>query len=152
MDNNNFTIKLFDVILPQKAFKDIKQLNMLFFVTEFLPFDMTNMLKDPMEEDEMTTELLIQIIYKSLCALQFIHSTNIMHRDIKPANILVSATNQIKICDFGLSRAIVSPDADDISKLLSLKDVHMKSLNKNNVNNFFESQGSIAIQSQTQES
>ena len=29
-----------------------------------------------------------------------------MHRDLKPSNILVTEDNQIRICDFGLSRTI----------------------------------------------
>lgn len=36
-------------------------------------------------------------------ALDFIHNiAKIAHRDIKPENILLSATDEVKISDFGL--------------------------------------------------
>jgi len=44
------------------------------------------------------------ILYNMLCAMNFIHSANIIHRDIKPANILFKNDCTIKLCDFGLSR------------------------------------------------
>ena len=37
------------------------------------------------------------------------HSANIVHRDLKPSNILTTEDCEIKICDFGLSRAIDNP-------------------------------------------
>jgi hypothetical protein len=37
--------------------------------------------------------------------LEHTHDRNIIHCDIKPANIMVTAQNQVKILDFGLSRA-----------------------------------------------
>ena len=41
--------------------------------------------------------------------IEFCHSHGVMHRDLKPQNILISDTETLKICDFGLARAFVPP-------------------------------------------
>lgn len=61
------------------------------------------MISDGVEIDE---DHAIVIFYNLLCAVNFIHSANIMHRDIKDSNILIDENCQIKICDFGLARNI----------------------------------------------
>ena len=43
-----------------------------------------------------------------LKAINYMHSINILHRDIKPENVLISKTNQVKLCDFGFARTIPS--------------------------------------------
>ena len=44
---------------------------------------------------------VIEIVYKCARALDFASQLGVIHRDIKPANILITATNDIKITDFG---------------------------------------------------
>ncbi|OHS93308.1 Extracellular signal-regulated kinase 2 [Tritrichomonas foetus] len=46
------------------------------------------------------------IFWQLLCALKYIHSAGLIHRDLKPSNILIRSDASIKVCDFGLSRAV----------------------------------------------
>ena len=74
---------------------------------EYMESDLDLLLKNNIEFSE---KHLIKVVYNSLCAMNFLHSANIMHRDIKPANLLVDADCRVKICDFGLSWSQPVPD------------------------------------------
>lgn len=47
-------------------------------------------------------------IIQMAAALHFLHSSNVVHRDLKPENVLMTATDDIKIGDFGLAREFIS--------------------------------------------
>jgi len=56
-----------------------------------------------MEEDAPHTKFL----FKNICfGLANIHCRSVIHRDIKLDNILLDASDQVKICDFGVSKII----------------------------------------------
>ncbi len=53
--------------------------------------------------NEKTSKFLFKQI---ILGIKYIHSQNIVHRDIKLENILIDIKNNIKICDFGISKIL----------------------------------------------
>merc|ERR1711920_316897 len=54
----------------------------------------------------LTSVHINMLLYNLLVGVNYLHSAGIYHRDLKPANCLVNQDCSVKICDFGLSRAI----------------------------------------------
>ncbi len=54
-------------------------------------------------------------MYRLLLGLHYMHSAKVLHRDLKPANILLNDDCSVKICDFGLSRAIAGLVSDAVN-------------------------------------
>jgi serine/threonine protein kinase len=46
---------------------------------------------------------VVEIIFKSVRALEYAHRHGVIHRDIKPGNILLSESGETKVSDFGAS-------------------------------------------------
>lgn len=42
--------------------------------------------------------------HQVLKGLKYVHTANVLHRDLKPSNLLLNASCDLKICDFGLAR------------------------------------------------
>ncbi len=49
-------------------------------------------------------------------ALGFAHKRGVIHRDVKPQNILLTASGEAKVADFGIARAVGAMAATSVSK------------------------------------
>src|SRR3954466_5143029 len=49
-------------------------------------------------------------------ALGFAHEHRVIHRDIKPQNILLTASGEVKVADFGIARAVGAMAASAVSQ------------------------------------
>ena len=59
---------------------------------------------------KLTEKISIFLFRQIILGIKHIHSQGIVHRDIKLENILIDLNNTIKICDFGISRILSSPN------------------------------------------
>ena len=98
LDNPNI-VKLVDIIVPS----NLRSFPELYIVLELCDSD----LKKLFRMEEYLSELHIKtLLYNLVVGMKYLHSAGIYHRDLKPANCLVMKDCSVKICDFGLSRAV----------------------------------------------
>lgn len=73
----------------------------LFIVSEYVP---GQTLREAMREGPLGVARAIAITRDILHALAAAHAAGVVHRDLKPDNVVLSATGQIKIVDFGIAQ------------------------------------------------
>ncbi|GAX82132.1 hypothetical protein CEUSTIGMA_g9560.t1 [Chlamydomonas eustigma] len=82
----------------------------VWMVLEYLDMDLWKMLHKHPLLLPAHPELVKYYMWQLLQGLGYCHSRRVIHRDIKPQNLLIHLKrNQIKICDFGLARAVGMP-------------------------------------------
>lgn len=103
-------VQIYDVI-PSG---DVLSFKELYIVMEICDSD----LKKLCRTDVTLTPLHVTtLLYNLLVGLQYLHSAGIYHRDLKPANCLVNQDCSVKICDFGLSRALGGEEQSSVQEL-----------------------------------
>ncbi len=50
----------------------------------------------------------VRLVLQTARAVDYAHSRSIVHRDLKPSNILVDATGQVRLLDFGIGKLLES--------------------------------------------
>jgi len=107
---HEYVVQLYDIVAPS----EMKTFNELYIVMEICDSD----LKKLCRTDVTLTPLHINtLLYNLLVGLKYLHSAGIYHRDLKPANCLVNQDCSVKICDFGLSRAIGAAEQPHLQAL-----------------------------------
>jgi len=108
--SHNNVVKIYDIVAPS----DMRTFEELYMVMEICDSD----LKKLCRTDVTLSQLHIStLLYNLLVGLMYLHSAGIYHRDLKPANCLVNQDCSVKICDFGLSRAIGLEEQQHLEEL-----------------------------------
>jgi len=96
--NHENIIGISTLLLPRsrEEFEDI------YVCHPLMETDLTTIIKSP---QGLSDEHVQFFVYQILRGLKYVHSAGIVHRDLKPRNLLVNSNCDLKICDFGLSRA-----------------------------------------------
>ena len=102
------------------SMQNMMQITFIFIVMENVQTDIRKMLNST-PKTSLSEEHIITILYNMLCALNYMHSANLIHRDLKPGNFLIDSHCNIKVCDFGLTR---------VSPLYSQAEIDLKGLKK----------------------
>lgn len=58
------------------------------------------------EVNQLSVRVRVELMIKVCEAVHHAHQRGVIHRDLKPTNILVDATGQPKVLDFGVARAV----------------------------------------------
>ena len=106
MSDNEFTPKLFDIIIPVRiSSSGAEKFSNVFLVMENFDMDLNGVFSK-IKQDSFTEQHVVTIMYNMLCAMKFLHTANVIHRDIKPSNILLTEQCNVVLCDFGLARTL----------------------------------------------
>jgi serine/threonine protein kinase len=97
LDHDN-VLSIKTILKPES----LDKFDQIYVVSELMETDLSQIIKS---NQSLSDEHVQFFVYQILRGLKYIHSCGILHRDLKPRNLLVNSNCDLKICDFGLSRA-----------------------------------------------
>ena len=108
-----FVVELVELLYPRNP----ESFDTLYVVMEYAESDLKKIIKSNINLEMQHTQ---HIIYNLLCAIKYLHESNVLHRDLKPANVLINEDCTVKLCDYGLARSISG--IDSAAMILSAAD------------------------------
>ena len=93
-------------MMPPLA-RHVEDFNDVYICNELMETDLHRIIYS---KQPLTIDHVQYFLYQLLRALKYIHSANVLHRDLKPSNLLVNSNCDLKICDFGLARGVLSDE------------------------------------------
>ena len=99
-----FVVDLVEILYPS----DPENFDTLYVVMEYAESDLKKLIKSCINLELLHIQT---IIYNLLCAIKYLHESNVLHRDLKPANVLINEDCTVKLCDYGLARSISGIDS-----------------------------------------
>ncbi|KAK0538834.1 mitogen activated protein kinase [Tilletia horrida] len=95
-------ISILDIVKPSS----FEQFQEVYLIQELMETDLHRVVRTQQLSDDHAQYFTYQI----LRALKAMHSADVIHRDLKPSNLLLNANCDLKVCDFGLARSILTAE------------------------------------------
>jgi serine/threonine protein kinase len=102
-------VRIFDAGEETILAADGSETQLPFIIMEYVD---GRLLKDMIADGPVAPAEAVRIVDQVLTALEYSHRAGVIHRDIKPGNIMVTASGQVKVMDFGIARAISETSAN----------------------------------------
>lgn len=106
----------------------------LYITMEYVEgFDLNQLLRNLSQRQvALPAEFALFIVRETLAALGYAHRATdenggpleIVHRDVSPSNVLISFEGEVKLCDFGIARAIDHGATDSSAAMTAGTDDH----------------------------
>ena len=85
----------------------MKCIESIYMVSELMSSDLMQVIHS---NSPLTDQHIKYILFQILDGIWYLHASKIVHWDLKPSNILINEDCEVKICDFGLSWSLLTPE------------------------------------------